>query len=277
MVNRMLMLGAAVALGLAVAGGAIWWNYPSAQSESAPDDDLPVPPVPPRIAEGEDYDKCLSMVQNDPSGAFTFADTWQAAGGGAGAIHCRALAEIELGDPEEGAALLDQLGDQTTAAAPAARATILGQAGQAWMMANTPQHAYDSATKALALLPDDPDLLIDRAIASSSLEHYAEADDDLFRALDIDPRRGDALVLRAAARRHLEHLDLASADVERALELDPEDPDAFLERGILRQRRGNVSGARADWERAIKLSPDTATGDLAQQNLALLEAGPERR
>lgn len=272
----MLVLGAVAALGLAVAGGVTWWSYPSAESDTASDDDLPVPPVPPRIAEGEDYDKCLSMVQSDPSGAFTFADTWQTAGGGDGAIHCRALAEIELGDPEEGATLLDQLGANSPAA-PAARAAILGQAGQAWMMAATPQRAHDSATKALALLPDDPDLLIDRAIADSSLEHYKKADDDLIRALDIDPRRGDALVLRAAARRHLEHLNLASADVERALELDPEDPDAFLERGILRQRRGDQSGARKDWEQAITLSPDSATADLAQQNLALLEAGPERR
>ncbi|MDP9096721.1 MAG: tetratricopeptide repeat protein [Pseudomonadota bacterium] len=272
----MLVLGAVAAFGLAVAGGVAWMNYASPEIEAASDDDLPVPPVPPRIAEGDEYDKCLSMLQSDPSGAYTFADTWQAAGGGDGAIHCRALAEIELGDPEEGATLLDQLGANSPAA-PAARAAILGQASQAWMMAGTPQHANVSATKALALVPDDPDLLIERAIANSSLEHYTGADDDLTRALDIDPKRGDALVLRAAARRHLERLDLASNDVERALELDPEDPDAFLERGIVRQRRGNPAGARKDWERAIELSPDSATGDLAQQNLALLEAGPERR
>lgn len=272
----MLVLGAVVALGLAVAGGVAWLEFRSGQSDAVPDDELPVPPVPPRIAEGEDYDKCLSMLTGDPTGAFTFADTWQASGGGAGAAHCRALAEIELGDPEEGANLLDQLG-ATSTAPPAARAAILGQAGQAWMMAASPQHAYDSATKALALLPDDPDLLIDRAIASSSLERYAEADDDLTRALDIDSRRGDALVLRAAARRHMGHLALASDDVERALDMDPEDPDAFLERGILRQRRGDPAGARKDWEQALALSPDSATGDLAQQNLALLEAGPERR
>ena len=276
MVNRMLVLGAVAALGLAVAGGAAWWELSPPASDAASDDDLPVPPVPPRIAEGEDYDKCLSMLTSDPSGAFTFADTWQAAGGGDGAIHCRALAAVELGDAEEGAGLLDELGAHSNAA-PAARAAILGQAGQAWMMAASPQQAQDSATKALALLPDEPDLLIDRAIANSSLEHYAKADDDLTRALDIDERRGDALVLRASARRQLGHLDLAAADVDRALALDPDDPDALLERGILRQRIGDQKGARADWERAISLSPDSATGDLAQQNLALLEAGPERR
>lgn len=272
----MLVLGAVAALGLAVAGGATWWELSPAEPEYAADDDLPVPPVPPRIAEGDDYDKCLSMLTGDPSGAFTFAETWQTTGGGDGALHCKALAEIELGDPEEGATLLDQLG-ATSTAAPAARAAILGQAGQAWIMASSPQQARDSATKALALLPDDPDLLIDRAVASSSLERYTEADDDLTRALDIDPRRGDALVLRAAALRLRGKLDLASNDVGRALELDPDDPDAFLERGILRQRRGDPAGARKDWEKAVALSPDSATGDLAQQNLALLEAGPERR
>ena len=70
---------------------------------------------------------------------------------------------------------------------------------------------------------------------------------------------------------------LRPQDVGRALDLDPEDPDAFLERGILRQRRGDPAGARKDWEKAVALSPDSATGDLAQQNLALLEAGPDRR
>jgi hypothetical protein len=38
-----------------------------------------------------------------------------------------------------------------------------------------------------------------------------------------------------------------------------------------------MRGARTDWERAISLSPDSATADLAQQNLALLEAGPVQR
>ncbi len=271
----MLVGGAVVALGLAVAGGLTWQESSVPPPEAAPDDDLPVPPVPPRIAEGDQYDKCLSMLGGDPSGALTFAENWGAAGGD-GATHCHALAAIELGDPEEGAGLLDRLGERSQAA-PAARAAILGQAGQAWLMAALPLQALDSATKALALLPDDPDLLIDRALASSSLEHYAEADDDLSRALDIDPRRGDALVLRAAARRHLGRLEPAAADVGQAIDLDPDDADALLERGILRQRRGDPAGARQDWERAVALSPDTATADLAQQNLALLEAGPERR
>lgn len=264
------------ALGLAAGAAVLWWPTPVPTAEATPDDDLPVPPVPPRIAEGDDYDKCLSMLNADPSGAFVFADNWAANGGGAGAEHCRALADVALGDPAEGAALLDKVAGTSTAS-PAARAAVLGQAVQSWMMASDPQRAYDSATKALALMPDEPDLLVDRAIAGSALDKFQEAIDDLSRALDADPRRGDALVLRAAAWRHLEQLDQADDDIQRALSLDRDDPDALLERGILRQRRGNPAGARSDWERAMALAPDTATADLAQQNLALLEAGPEQR
>lgn len=264
------------ALGLAASAATYWWSTPAPSAEATSDDDLPVPPVPPRIAEGEEYDKCLGMLNADPSGAFVFADTWATNGGGDGAIHCRGLAQVALGDPAEGAAELDQVG-ASSSASPAARAAVLGQAVQSWMMAAEPQRAYDSATKALALMPDEPDLQVDRAIASIALDKFQEAADDLSRALETDPRRADALVLRASSWRQLGQLDLADDDVGRALALDPDDPDALLERGILRQRRGNPSGARRDWERAVALAPDTATADLAQQNLALLEAGPDRR
>jgi regulator of sirC expression with transglutaminase-like and TPR domain len=95
--------------------------------------------------------------------------------------------------------------------------------------------------------------------------------------LAIDPRRVDALTDRAIDWRQLGSLEHAQDDIDRALAIDPDDPEALLERGILRQRRNDSSGARTDWERTITLAPDTATADLAQQNLALLEAGPDRQ
>jgi Tfp pilus assembly protein PilF len=95
-------------------------------------------------------------------------------------------------------------------------------------------------------------------------------------ALELDPKRADALVLRATAWRHLQKLDQAKTDIDKAFALDPDDPDAFLERGIIRQRLGDLAGARMDWEQASTLAPDTSTGDLAQQNLALLAAGPRQ-
>jgi len=268
------MAGAMAAFVLAVAAGGLWWHLRPVEAEAAAEEPLPIPPVPPRIAEGEAYDKCLAMLNTDPSGAIAFAEAWN--GGGEGAAHCRALSEIALGEPDRGAELLDKLA-AASKAAPAARAMVFGQAGQAWIMAGAPDRAYASATRALALSPEEPDLLIERAVAGSGLEHYDGAAEDLTRALEVDARRVDALVLRAAAWRQLGKLDEAQDDIDRAFAQDSENPDALLERGILRQLRGDPAGARRDWQRAMELSPDTATGDLAQQNLALLEAGPERR
>lgn len=237
---------------------------------------LPTPPIPPRIAEGEDYDRCLGMLSTDPTGANVFADAWEATGGGEGATHCRALAEITLGASDKGAELMEKLANNSHGQL-VARASIYGQAGQAWLMAGEPGRAFGAATLALSLTPDDPGLLIDRSIAAATLERYDDAVDDLTHALDFDPQRTDALVFRGAAWRHLNEMGLAQDDIDRAFAQDPENPDAFLERGILRQRRGDRDGARQDWERAITLLPNSATGDLAQQNLALLEAGPDQR
>jgi tetratricopeptide (TPR) repeat protein len=245
----------------------------AAQPVASPTPALPVPPVPPRIAQGADYDHCLAMLYDDPQGASTFADSWANNGGGDGATHCRALAQIELGNVETGAEMLETLAGATKAP-DLARASVFGQAVQAWLMANKPNRAFDAATLALALSPNDADLLIDRAVAEGNIERYRDAIDDLDHALAIDPRRADAFVLRASAWRHLDNLSVAGSDIEHAMALNPDSAEALLERGILRQRTGNRDGAREDWQRAINLDPDSTTADLAQQDLALLDAGP---
>ena len=280
------LLGIAAGL-LVLLGGAAAWEYPwagmppqhgasAAASDEGGSEPLPIPPVPPRIAEGDDYEKCMTMLGSDPQGAYNFADAWFATGGGDGAAHCLALAQIQLGDMQAGAEQLETLA-RTTKAPDAARAMVYGQADQAWLMAGDAARAFAAATLALSLSPDDADLLIDRSVASATLEHYEDAVDDLSHALEVDGARADALVLRAAAWRHMGHLDLAQDDVDRALSREPENPEAYLERGILRERRGDRKGAQSDWLEAKTLAPDSATSDLAEQNLALLEAGPDRR
>jgi tetratricopeptide (TPR) repeat protein len=278
MTLRAMRLAVIGLLVMVVTGVAVWQSFTPAEAavEVAEASSLPVPPVPPRIAEGEDYDRCLSMLGTDPSGALNFADAWEATGGGDGATHCRALAEVALGDASQGAEDMEKLAAASQMPG-IARASIYGQAGQAWLIAGEADRAFAATTLALALTPDDPDLLVDRAIAAGTLERYDDAVDDLSHALDLEPRRPDALVLRSAAWRHTGQIDLAQDDIDRAFALDPDNAEALLERGILRQQHGDRAGARADWERAVELAPDTATSDLAQQNLALLEAGPEQR
>lgn len=237
---------------------------------------LPLPPMPPRIATGAEYERCLTMLTTDPVGANALAEAWEATGGGDGARHCHAAAQISLGRMAVGAEMLEKLARATNAPA-LARAFIYGQATQAWLLAGDAQRAYASATLALAMSPDDVDLMIDRSIAAATMDRYLDAIEDLNLALDRDPKRTDALVFRAAAWRHDGQLGLAQDDIDRALKLDPDYPEALLERGILHQRRGNPIAARADWQRVLDLATDSAAADLAQQNLNLLEAGPARR
>jgi tetratricopeptide (TPR) repeat protein len=270
-------MAAVVAASLVVAGGGAWWRLaPGADAADTAEAEapLPIPPVPPRIAQGDQYESCLGMLPADPEGAQALAETWQTAGGGVAADHCLALARIELGDPEDGATLLEKVAAGSRSPA-AARATIYGQATQAWLMAGDSSRAFATATLALSLSSDDPELLIDRSVAAGAMQRWQDAVDDLSEALRRDPRRPDAMVLRGSAWRHLGQLELAEADIGRALAMDPENPEGLLERGIIRERRDDRQGARADWEHAIALSPDSPAADLAQQNLALLEAGPD--
>jgi tetratricopeptide (TPR) repeat protein len=259
---------------IAAAGWWLWPSSPDQQDEIV--SDLPLPPFPPRIAEGADYESCLAALADDPAGAAAMAESMLAGGGGDGAAHCQGLALIVTGKPEAGAVALEALA-QRSEAPPMARAVVLGQAGQARLMAMQPDKAQADASEALVLSPADTELFIMRATAEGMLDHFQDAVGDLAAALQLDSSRVDALVSRAVFHRRLNELDLAQADVSRALTLDPDYADALLERGILRERMGDRAGARVDWEHAKGVDPNSTTADLAEQNLSLLEAGPERR
>jgi tetratricopeptide (TPR) repeat protein len=280
MSRRLVAFCASLILACCIAGTALWlFSSPAPTAEASAE--LPIPPFPPRITEGTEYETCLATLADDPTGAVSLAETWQADGGGEGAMHCRGLALIASGKPDVGADLLEQLAHQSNAP-PLARASVLSQAAQARLMfaqddEPAAAQAVTDASQALALSPLDTELFIMRATAEGMLGHYQDAVDDVSEALRLDAARPDALVLRAVMRRKLNQLDLAQADVSQALTLDPDDPDALLERGILRQRMGDAAGARADWERARGVDPNSTTADLAQQNLSLLEAGPARQ
>jgi tetratricopeptide (TPR) repeat protein len=280
MSRRLTAFCASLVLVGGIAGITWWLTAPGAPADEALAD-LPVPPYPPRIAEGSAYETCLDTLADDPAGAVALAETWQAGGGGDGALHCRGLALIALGNPASGAELLERVAQQSSAPA-LARASVFGQAAQARLMVAQDDppaagKAAEDASKALDLSPADTEFFMMRATAESILGRFDDAVDDVSATLRLDAARPDALVLRAEMRRKLNQLDLAQADVTRALALDPDDPDALLERGILRQRMGDAAGARADWEHARGVDPNSTTADLAQQNLSLLEAGPRRQ
>lgn len=274
--TRTVLLGVFAAAALSALSAGVWLAATLSPALTAEEESLPIPPEPPRLADGPDFQRCLYLVREDPEGARRFAEAWDQLGGGDGARQCQALALIALGEPALAAQRLEALANRSRAGNPA-RAAVYAQATQAWLMAGDANRAVGSATLALTLMPDDADALTDRALALGIMGRFNEAIEDLDRALSLAPDRAEALVFRAAAYRQTERAAEAMRDVTRALALEADNAEALLERGILRQLRGDTAGAREDWERAIEVAPNSATADLAAQNLALNEAGPQRR
>jgi tetratricopeptide (TPR) repeat protein len=270
----MKLIGVATVLLVVGAAGGLWFSgvLSSVQHGAA----LPVPPEPPRLSQAPEYARCLDLLPADPIGALSFARDWLMQGGGEGAAQCEALAQLSLGEADAAAEALERIAARSEAGL-AARAVVFGQAAEAWRAAGKPQRAAAAATLALALTPQDPDLLLERAMARLTLGQVAVALADLDLAVVLDADRAEAWIWRAAAQRRMENLRPAEDSITTALRLAPRNAEALLERGILRQLRGEAEAARRDWERVLELAPDSAAADLAAQNLALIGAGPSQR
>lgn len=230
-----------------------------------------------QVGEQAAYQRCLSEVDINPNRAFDDALIWRDQGGGIPARHCAALALIALEEYTAAAERLEELADQgaTRAAARAMRPDMLGQAGNAWLLADRPDRAYSALSAALALLPEAAparaDLLIDRARALAAQEQWAAAETDLSASLDRAPDQVAGYIFRATARRFLEQFDAALVDIDTALARDPARPEALLERGILYRLTGRDDAARRDWLKLLSMTEDGPAATAAQRNLEIMD------
>lgn len=229
--------------------------------------------------EAAAYEHCMKLAKHDPAAAQKLALTWHERGGAHPADHCGAVALIGLRQFKEAATRLEALARAMTTAPAALRAEVLDQAGQAWGLAGDAVRAYAAAGEAVALKPNDPDLLIDRAQAAASAGFFDRAVADLDLVLKTDPGRVDALIYRASAYRALNRLDPALADVEKALSAMPNSVPGLLERGNIRRLKGDLGGARQDWQRIGQLAPGSQADMAAKANVEHLDpnAAPDSR
>ena len=198
---------------------------------------------PPTTEERTRYADCISKISTVPDEAYEDALIWRSEGGGALASHCVALSLFELGRQEQAASHLESLAGSSEGGDAAARAEFYAQAGNAWLAARYPVDARRAFTRGLALTPDDPDLLIDRARAAALMGEWRDADDDLTEAIALRSDDSFALRLRADAKLQLGELDAAASDADAAIALDPADVDARLIRGnILEAQRRRDGG-----------------------------------
>ncbi|HIJ63779.1 MAG TPA: hypothetical protein HPQ04_13890 [Rhodospirillaceae bacterium] len=238
------------------------------------DKDKPAPPQAASPAEVIDepaqYRHCISLARQKPTDGWEEALAWSSMGGGEPARHCAAIALIGLGQFEEAANRLETLAGQSRANAKT-RAGMLDQAGQSWLLAERPERANAALTTALQLMPDAPDLLVDRAQSLAAAKNYREALADLDRALAVAPDRADALTFRATAKRFLDDQAGAAADAAKALAVDPLYQDAWLEDGIIKRLRGDDNGARKSWLKVLELAPASTAADSARHNIEVLD------
>jgi len=220
------------------------------------------------IPGNDRYGRCLEMVKRDAPTALDAAQAWFALKGGAAALHCEALALVQLHRLPEAAAKLDEAAHDPSLKTAAERAALYDQAGNAWMLANRPDKAVASLSAALVLNPSDEDLLTDRARARAQAKDWQGADADLSAILSIDPNRADIYVLRASAR-HAEGRKFdANADIARALSVYPDYPEALVERGVMKFESGDQAGARADWQMVVSEAPDSDAAAAARTHLS---------
>ncbi len=223
--------------------------------------------------QSREYDQCMELAMREPEIGFERAIAWRGLGGGIAARHCVAVALYGLGQFRESARRLERLVQEKVN--PQLRISLLGQAGNAWLMAGEMGRAHAALSAGLELAPFNRDLLIDRSLVYAAAKNYWETVDDLNRALEVDPDNADALVFRASAYRYLDSLELAADDVNRALDLRRDHVAAFLERGNIRRLSGNPAGARQDWLHAIMLAPNSPAAQSARRNLQRLDIKSE--
>jgi len=234
------------------------------QVQSFPEQDL---------EEAKQYAACMELTKEHPQEAYDSAGAWIAKNGGPPAEHCRAVALVGLGRYTEAAQLLQKVGSELaqTDSSRNLAAHLYDQAGQIWILQGDPAQAIAASNAALEIIPNDVELVVDRAVALGAAERWWDALDDLNHANDLAPERADILVLRASTYRYVGSPELALDDANQALTLDPNNAEGHLERGILKLAAGDKAAARADWLQAIQLAPNTPTADVAQARLEKLD------
>lgn len=186
-------------------------------------------------AEAAKLEACVEKIETDPEEAYEDALAWTFEGNRPGARQCTALALIALGNVEEGAVRLENLSMASDGGTIEQRAVYLSQAGNAWLQIGAAEAAAVSFSEALRLMPNENDLLLDRAGAYMLIDKWDEAMADLNAAIANAP--GDALAHQMRAEVHLnkDALELAMKDVETSMAANPTNIDTLVVRGRVRE------------------------------------------
>ena len=228
------------------------------------------------------YRSCMHQVGANPVVGYEAALRWHESDGGPAAMHCMALALSGQGEYAQAAQTLEDAARLMESRAGGGKQVpeLLGQAGNAWLLAGDGARAFDVFDEALQSRSLSTgirvELLVDRSRSHAAQRDYAMVIGDLNNAMNLVGSRSDMLAYRASAYRHLGQIERAQEDIEQALKLWPDNPDALYERGNLKFALGDNEDAHGDWNRVIALAPQSAAAVSAARNLAELDAAVKR-
>ena len=128
------------------------------------------------------------------------------------------------------------------------------------------EQALDNLEKALAINPNSVVALILKGeiLAYQTNPDWPGAIEAYSTALAVNPNDPDVLNNRCSAYVATQQLDLALADCDRGLQIQPNDASIYLTRGNIRLNKNNFEDAVQDYSRAIKINEQAGNAQLNQ-------------
>ena len=223
---------------------------------------------------------CIDEVRTDPVKAVETARAWGAAGGGALARQCGALAYAAQERWPEAAAAFEQAAADARPGEELAAASLWVQAGNARLAAGEARPAVAAFDKALVsgrlTGTAKGEIRLDRARANVLAGDTAAARNDLDEALKLVPEDPLAWLLSASLARRMDQLDRAQADIGEAAKRSPDDAAVALEAGRIALASGSATAARLAFNAAIKNQPGSDAAKAAQAELDRLGGSGQR-
>ncbi|WP_033289647.1 tetratricopeptide repeat protein [Amycolatopsis jejuensis] len=109
--------------------------------------------------------------------------------------------------------------------------------------------------EALALHPDAPDLLVERAWLEGDEDRFEDALATLRQVLEADPLHESALVGQVTALGELDRYDEAEAAAKEAIRRRPDEPDLLVELGLLHDEQLQYEESLTWFEKALRIDP----------------------
>jgi tetratricopeptide (TPR) repeat protein len=118
--------------------------------------------------------------------------------------------------------------------------------------------ALELAQKAVSLSPNWDEPYYAAGVSSYFIRRYEEASQDLAKAVELNPNSTRALFLQSIALANLGKLDQSEQGLRRAIALQPNNARFHCHLGILLMRESKYEKAEESFRKAVALRPDYA-------------------